>query len=159
MSFMSNLNLITMKKIFLTLALAVITIAASAQIKTVDIKGDLRNDFGLGVGVTTGITSNIDFAPSFNFYFVDAGHFFTVDADFHYNFNLGNDFSAYPLVGASLMNSGAKGFDSVTKLGVNLGGGVKYAITDKLGIFAECKYQWVEDFDDTFFALGVNIKL
>lgn len=135
------------------------TLAASAQIKTVDIKGDLRHDFGLGVGVTAGIVKNIDFAPSFNWYFVDNGHLFTVDADFHYDFNLGAGFSAYPLVGATLLNAGAKGCDSTTKFGVNLGGGVKFAITEKIGIFAECKYQWVDDNDDTFFALGVNIGI
>ena len=62
-----------MKKIFVTLALAVMTIAASAQIQSVDIKGDLRGDFGLGVGLTTGIVKEIDFAPSFNYYFVNNG--------------------------------------------------------------------------------------
>lgn len=148
-----------MKKLFVTLALVAMTIAASAQIKSVDIKGDLRGDFGLGAGLTAGVIKNIDFAPSFNYYFVDHGHMWTIDADFHYNFDVAEDFQVYPLVGLSVFNWGAKGFDSKTKVGVNLGGGVKYALTNSIGIFAECKYQWVDGSDDTFVALGVNIGI
>lgn len=148
-----------MKKIFVTLALAVMTIAASAQIQSVDIKGDLRGDFGLGVGLTTGIVKEIDFAPSFNYYFVNNGHVWTIDADFHYNFDVAEDLQVYPLAGLSLCNWGVKGFSSTTKIGVNLGGGVKYELTSVVGIFAECKYQWVNGADDTFFALGVNIGI
>lgn len=148
-----------MKKLFVTLALAVMAITASAQFKSVDIKGDLRHDLGLGVGVTAGIVKSIDFAPSFNYYFIDHGHLWTIDADFHYNFDLGHDFTIYPLVGLSVCNWGAEHVDSTTKLGVNLGGGVKYAINKNIGIFTECKYQWVDGNDDTFFAIGVNIGI
>ena len=41
-----------MKKIIISMMLALVAVTASAQIKTVDIKGNLRSDFGLGIGIT-----------------------------------------------------------------------------------------------------------
>lgn len=149
-----------MKKILVIAMMFVMALTASAQVKSFDVKGDLRNDFGLGLGVTCGFNERIDFAPSFNYYFVDAGHFFTVDADVHFNTRLmATDFSFYPLAGVAVMNSGAKGVDSVTKLGVDLGAGVKYNVTNNVGLFLECKYQWFSKWDDLYLSLGVNIGI
>lgn len=149
-----------MKKIFATLALCVMTLAASAQVKSIDIKGDLRHDFGLGVGATFGIVNNIDFAPSFNWYFPEHGHMFTVDADFHYDIALGNSgFTLYPVVGVALGNWGG-GDHSATKLGFDLGGGVKYNVVNNINIFCEGKWQWFNDnCDDAYISLGVNIGI
>lgn len=72
---------------------------------------------------------------------------------------MATDFSFYPLAGVAVMNSGAKGVDSVTKLGVDLGAGVKYNLTDNVGLFLECKYQWFSKWDDLYLSLGVNIGI
>lgn len=144
-----------MKKIFVTLMLCIMTIAASAQIKSVDVKADLRGDFGLGAGITMGIVDKIDFAPRFNYYFAGHGaNLFTIDADFHYNIPVAESFKVYPAVGLVYLH--ATGFN---KVGVNLGAGAQYSITDNLGAFIEAKYQWVDGWDDTYFSLGVNIGI
>ena len=143
-----------MKKIFATLALCVMTLAASAQVKSIDIKGDLRHDFGLGVGATFGIVDKIDLAPSFNWYFPEHGHMFTVDADFHYNIDLGKDFTFYPILGAVYFHA-----EDYNKLGVNIGAGIKYDLNEKIDLFVDGKYQWVDGWDDTYISLGVKIAL
>ena len=39
-----------MKKLFLTALMCVLTMSTFAQIKSFEVKGNLRGDFGLGVG-------------------------------------------------------------------------------------------------------------
>lgn len=159
-----------MKKIFVAFMMCVMAVTASAQLKSVDVKADLRGDFGLGAGVTLGLAPNLDFAPNFNYYFVDGGNCFTLDGDFHYNINLDNALTLYPLAGVLWYHAKA---DDVTidghkvsgaswnKLGINLGCGLRYDLNAQWGIFAEAKYQFIVDADgadDTFFSLGVNYK-
>lgn len=144
-----------MKKIFITLMLGVMTLAASAQVKSIDIKGNLRHDFGLGVGITADLTNNFEFSPSFNYYFGDnSNDFFHIDGDFHYNVPLGNKFTFYPIVGLTYYHA-----DNFNKLGVDLGAGIKYDFTRKIAGFIEGKYQWVDGNDDSYFSVGMKIAI
>jgi len=146
-----------MKKIILMAVMCVMTLSAMAQIKSVEAKGNLRGDFGLGIGFTMPLMQQLDFAPSFNYYFGD-GTVFTVDADFHYNFDLDQNWTLYPLAGLTWFHASAKIGDDYNKIGANLGGGARYNINSQWAAFAEAKYQWVTDFDDSFFTLGVSYK-
>lgn len=148
-----------MKKILVSLVLCVMAIAANAQVKSVDIKGDLKDDFGLGVGVTADLVKNFEIAPSFNYYFVDNCTIFTVEADFHYDFQVANNWNVYPIVGAALHCAKPKGGDMSSKFGVNLGVGTEYQFTNRLAGFVEGKYQWVDGYDDTYFSLGVKVGI
>ena len=142
-----------MKKIFATLLLAVMTVAASAQVKSIDIKGNLRSDFGIGVGITADLTNNFEISPSFNYYFTDPSYFH-IDADFHYNIGLGSNFTLYPIVGATYFHA-----DDYNKFGVDLGAGIKYDFTQKIAGFVEGKYQWIDGGDDSYFSLGIKIGI
>ena len=142
-----------MKKIFATLVLCAMTLASSAQVKSIDIKGNLRSDFGVGVGITANITNNFELSPSFNYYFTD-DNFFHIDADFHYNFGLGNNFTLYPIVGATYYHA-----EDFNKFGVDLGAGIKYDFTSRIAGFVEGKYQWVDGDDDSYFSLGIKIGI
>ncbi len=142
-----------MKKIFATLLLAVMTVAASAQVKSIDIKGNLRSDFGVGVGITADLTNNFEISPSFNYYFTDPSYFH-IDADFHYNIGLGSNFTLYPIVGATYFHA-----DDYNKFGVDLGAGIKYDFTQKIAGFVEGKYQWIDGGDDSYFSLGIKIGI
>ena len=142
-----------MKKIFATLLLAVMTVAASAQVKSIDIKGNLRSDFGVGVGITADLTNNFVISPTFNYYFTDPSYFH-IDADFHYNIGLGSNFTLYPIVGATYFHA-----DDYNKFGVDLGAGIKYDFTQKIAGFVEGKYQWVDGGDDSYFSLGIKIGI
>lgn len=150
-----------MKKLIASALLIASAATASAQVKTIDLKGDLRGNFGLGVGVTADLTEYIEFSPAANFYFGD-GTNLQLEGDFHYKFDLGDEFTLYPIVGAGLdFNHYKVEDDSHTNLNflVNLGCGVKKQFTDNLAGFVECKYQWVGGHGDTYFSLGVNLAI
>ena len=124
-----------MKKLFMVALLCTMTVSAMAQIKSVDVKANLRGDFGIGAGITMPVLESIDFAPTFNYYFAGLLWFHNgVDG-----------------IGE------AKGED-YNKIGVNIGVGARYDINDRWAAIAEAKYQWVDGWDDTFFSLGVNYK-
>lgn len=142
-----------MKKLYATLIFCVMTLAASAQITSIDIKGNLRHDFGVGVGFTADLTNNFELSPSFNYYFNDE-KFFHIDADFHYNIRLERNFTIYPIVGTTYYHA-----DHFNKLGVDLGAGMKYDFTKILAGFVEGKYQWVDGADDSYFSLGLKIGI
>ena len=71
-----------MKKFFIATILAVAAVLpASAQVRSLDMKANLRSDFGLGIGVTFQLPRNFEFAPSLNYYFNDSNTL-TIDGDF-----------------------------------------------------------------------------
>lgn len=149
-----------MKKLFFALMMCIMGLTASAQgIKTVDVKANLRGDFGLGVGATWGMTQAIDLAPSFNYYFGDGANSFTIDGDFHWNIPAADAFTIYPLAGPCIFHVG--GDADFTKFGVNLGCGARYDL-GKVSVFGEAKYQFLfnaNGADDTFFTIGVSFPL
>ena len=126
-----------MKKIIISMMLALVAVTASAQIKTVDIKGSLRSDFGLGIGITGDLSNKIEFSPSFNYYFIEDCTCFQLEADFHYNIPLGSGFKFYPLVGA----------------------GINYKFSSNVTGFVEGKYQWIDGGDDSYFSLGIKLGI
>lgn len=152
-----------MKKLFLLVFMCAMTVVSMAQIKSVDVKANLRGDFGIGAGVTMPLLESVDFAPTFNYYFADGATMFTVDADFHYNFDLDETWTIYPMAGLLWFHASTddildeKGED-YNKLGINIGVGARYNINERWAAIAEAKYQWVDGWDDTFFSIGVNYK-
>ena len=51
-----------MKKLIASALLVASAATASAQIQSIDAKSSVRNDFGLGVGITADLTDNIEFS-------------------------------------------------------------------------------------------------
>ena len=142
-----------MKKILILLLLAMTTGIASAEgLKSVDLKANLRSDFGLGVGVTLELPKNFEIAPSFNYYF-NSNNTLTLDGDVRYRFALPRNFSIYPLAGILYLHN-----EDANKIGFNIGGGFNYDINSAWAIGVEVKYQYIDNFDDTYFALGVSYK-
>ena len=62
------------------------------------------------------------------------------------------------MVGVAWFHASSGIGDDYNKIGINLGGGACYNLSSKWAVFAEAKYQWVSDFDDSFFTLGVSYK-
>ena len=95
LTYIKNMNI--MKKFFIATILAVAAVLpASAQVRSLDMKANLRSDFGLGIGVTFQLPRNFEFAPSLNYYFNDSNTL-TIDGDFRYRFELPRNFSLYPI--------------------------------------------------------------
>lgn len=142
-----------MKKLFVSALVALSAVSASASgLGSVDMKANLRSDFGLGAGVTFLLPKNFEVAPSLNYYFNDS-HTLTIDGDFRYRFDLPRNFSVYPLAGPVYFHA-----DDVNKIGLNLGGGFGYDINSKWRIGAELKYQFVDHWDDLYLTIGASYK-
>lgn len=152
--------------------------AANAQIETLDLRANLRSDLGIGIGLTADIGNDFEFSPSFNYYFWDCGTHFDLEGDFHYNIDLGKKFTFYPVFGLLLHYTDLDDdhhchidhhhnahhdhcdcYDGQARLGVDLGCGLKYDFSRKCAGFMEAKYQYVKHDSETFFSMGVKIKI
>ena len=151
-----------MKKLIASALLAVSAATASAQIQTIDFKSSVRDHFGLGVGITADLTDNIEFSPSASYYF--AGSSITnlqAEADFHYKFDVGDEFTVYPLLGAGLNYDNTTDSHSDLNFLMNLGCGLKKDFSSSLAGFVECKYQWIggHGHDGAYLTAGVKLAL
>ncbi|MBQ8442692.1 MAG: porin family protein [Bacteroides sp.] len=116
--------------------------------------------FGIGVKYQYNITDNIRLEPSMNYFFENKGvDQFDLNANVHYLFPMASNIRVYPLAGLTFARWDGKGNgfidDDVTRLGVNVGGGAEMDITDKLMLNFELKYQFVSDFDQAIFNIGI----
>ena len=151
-----------MKKLLFTLFLCVSALSSSAQLKTIDLRANVRGDFGIGAGVTMGVLQYIDFAPSFNYFFTDGGSTWSADADFHYNIELDDEWELYPLAGGCLVHGRNENHDTRNKLGIDLGCGVHYYLTDQVDLFGEIKYPFLiheDGMSKTYLTIGVSLNL
>jgi len=106
-----------------------------------DFGAQIRKDFWLG-----GDISQITGQGSVFFHNKTT---FRIDADYHFIINPGKPNRFYPLAGLDL----AFNSDSL-KLGINVGGGVNFRLTEKTAAFAEGKYV-IGDWDGWAFTGGI----
>lgn len=148
-----------MKKLFLFVIMSVMAITVSAQIRSVDVRGNFRERFGIGIGATVELSERIDVAPSFNHYFIKDAHAWSIDGDFHYNLPLESDFVFYPILGLSFYDQGGKELSNKSRLGISGGCGIRYEVVDRVSLFGEAKYHWLNKMDNVFLAVGVNFGI
>lgn len=162
------------KKLFATLLVAVIGVSAVAQEKgDVAVGANISygteiSSPGIGVKGQYNLTDAVRGEASFDYFLENSGmKMFDVCLNLHYLFSAGEKVSVYPLAGLSVTNFTAKyeyqEYDysdslSTTKLGVNLGGGVQYAVNEKVNIGLELKYQIISGFDQFILAAGFAYK-
>lgn len=141
-----------MKKVILFAFVCVVSAMATAQsLRGLDVKASYGSEterYGVGAGMTLGVLGDLELCPAFNYYFKkDHTTLFDVDADFHYNFRIGNSLILYPLVGATYYNLRFEYDDTKEiegKFGANVGGGIGVYLMKELLLKAEVKYQFVE---------------
>lgn len=157
-----------MKKLLLFVVVALVSISASAQ------KGSKAVGFNLGYGTEVetlslgvkglyGITDRIEGEASFNYFLKSNGWtMWNINADAHYLFPLQEKLTVYPIAGLSYVHVGfdyedefveASGSDG--KIGLNLGGGIRYNVTNNIDLNAEIKYQIVSVYDQLLLSVGV----
>ena len=165
-----------MKKLTL---LAIITIAFAfnsfAQISAGGglVYGTEQKTIGFNLRGQYSITENIDVVGGLTFYLPNKEKqtilFATVesktsmwsfDVDGHYNFGLIDKLKVYPVAGLNIAGvsvdvNGTKASD--TEVGLNIGAGATYEITDKLAGLFETKYT-IGNFDQAVITLGVLYK-
>ena len=128
-------------------------------------------NFGVGLKYQYGITDAFRADADVDYWFKAKGcEIFDVSANLHYLFNVSETIKVYPLVGvgyARLKSSWSTdeggedmGSDSAStnKLLVNAGVGAEYALSEKLSLGLEVKYQYIKDFSRLPISLGLTYK-
>jgi len=155
-----------MKK-FLALAIAALIgiASASAQRGQMAVGGNLLygteiNSVGLGAKFQYGIIDHLRGEASFNYYFQNKGfRMWDLNANAHYLFDITEKFRAYPLAGLTVVNKSYSDVDdSITRFGLNLGGGCEYDVTPNVVLNAEFKYSIVSTIDQAVLSLGAVYK-
>ncbi len=143
-----------MRKIILTIAIVLgISQFAKAQID-VGAGIALWGDMGIEVKANIPVTEQISISPSIDYFFEDypgasiTSLIFNVDG--HYNFEVGEGFVAYPILGINYWNYSINFDDSEVDdliggtsggdVGLNAGGGATYALSDSMKLYAEVKF-------------------
>ncbi len=171
-----------MRKLFLTAVIALLSIGAYAQKGQTYLGGQLAyptdiESLGIGIKGGYGITDAIRAQATFD-YFLKKNNvsWWDLNLDVHYLFPLGNNIKVYPLAGLTYLRGSVDGFTqtvntpdgSITvgnnesysdgNLGLNLGGGFQYDLTDKLVLNAEVKFQIIKNTNQGVISAGLAYK-
>ena len=171
-----------MRKLFLTAVIALLSIGAYAQKGQTYLGGQLAYPTeieSLGIGVKGGyeITDAIRAQATFD-YFLKKNNvsWWDLNLDVHYLFPLGNNIKVYPLAGLTYLRGSVDGFTQTVNtpdgtvtvgsnesysdgnLGLNLGGGFQYDLTDKLVLNAEVKFQIIKNTNQGVISAGLAYK-
>ena len=118
---------------------------------------DYKN-FGVGVKAQWEFMDNIRLEPSFNYYFKkDYLSMYDLNLNVQYLIPVGG-VKIYPLAGVTLLGEKVSygGFSSSNSdIGLNLGAGVEFPLTDVLKLNIEGKYQIVKDWNRPVISVGV----
>ena len=141
-----------MKKLFLTMCVALLSLGAYAQqgAATIGVHGAfvLENNKNVGIGANIGyeFVENLRGVAEFDYYFKkDHVTGWEVDVNGEYLFRLaGGKFAVYPLVGVNVFGQKLEGFSGDSKVGLNLGGGVEIPVASTVALKVEYTYktQW-----------------
>ncbi len=166
-----------MKKLFLTMCIALVSVVAFAQKgeKAVGVNlsyGTEISNLGIGVKGQYGLTDAIRLEAGFDYFLEkDGAKLWDINVNAHYLFPIAEKIKVYPLAGLTYANCSVGevivydelGRESTTsssdgKFGVNLGAGAQYDVNEKWAVNFEAKYQLISDFNQAVFGLGVSYK-
>ena len=147
------------KYLFMLVAVFAMSTAAFAQkgVTAFGVQGaydDLFGQFGIGVKLQHNFADQFRSEIGGDFFFKkDYVSMIDVNANFHYIVPVASQFNVYPLVGANIsfasLDDGVVALASLggvdlskskTRIGLNLGGGLEYFITDTVKLVGEAKY-------------------
>lgn len=153
------------KSLALAIAALIGIASASAQRGQMAVGGNLLygteiNSVGLGAKFQYGIIDHLRGEASFNYYFQNKGfRMWDLNANAHYLFDITEKFRAYPLAGLTVVNKSYSDVDdSITRFGLNLGGGCEYDVTPNVVLNAEFKYSIVSTIDQAVLSVGAVYK-
>lgn len=99
------------------------------------------SDMGINVGVEYMFTDALAAAPSLSYYFAPSGiTTYAINADARYYLGGDESLKYFGLAGISFMSTKVTGFGSATDTGLNIGGGLTYAMGESFGLIAQAKY-------------------
>ena len=171
-----------MRKLFLTAVIALLSIGAFAQEGRPYLGGQLAyptdiKSLGVGLKGGYGITDAIRTQATFDYFLKkDNVSCWDLNLDVHYLFPLGDNIKVYPLAGLTYLRCSVDGFTqtvstpagSITvgsneshsdgNLGVNLGGGFQYDLSEKFALNAEVKFQIIKNNNQGVISAGFLYK-
>ena len=158
-----------MKKFLMIACMVLFSTSMFAQQGAMYVGGNLNygmhsdyKNFGFGVKAQYEFIQNFRAEASAN-YFLEKDNLkmWDINANLHYIFRISDKFAIYPLGGVCVLATDldAPGIGSHSDLGVNVGGGIEFPITDVIKINAEAKYQIVDDWDRPVLSLGIAFAL
>ena len=134
---------------------------------------DMKN-IGIGAKYQRNVTDAIRLEVVGDYYLkTDGFTMFDVNVNGHYLFPLSDKVIAYPLVGVNY-TSWKQEFEwdeediyyldvlsesKASSIGLNIGGGIQYKLTDKIRIGAELKYQTISGFNTAVIGAGITYTL
>lgn len=137
------------------------------------------SNFGIGAKFQYNVSDPIRLEAAFNYWLKSKEvDIFDAAVNFHYIFKLSDKFNLYPVVGVgyarlsgtftevdlselyngNLENAIVTESSSASRVLVNAGVGVEYAVSEKVSIGAEVKYQYIKDFNRVPINVGVTYK-
>lgn len=131
------------KYLFMLVAVFAMSTAAFAQkgVTAFGVNGaydDLNGQFGIGVKLQHNFADQLRSEIGTDLFFKKKDiSIVDVNANFHYVVPVASGFDVYPLAGA---NIAFFNHDIPTRIGLNLGGGLEYYITDTAKLVGEAKY-------------------
>ena len=151
-----------MKKLFLTMCLALFSMGAFAQEKG-DVFAGAQLSYGfdmkkpaIGVKGLYHLTDQFRVDAGVDFWLEKHTPFvFSVNAN--YLIDIVENFKVYPIAGIGYYDTTKDVFKNGNFL-VNLGAGAQYNINDKIGVYVEPKYMIVKDNGQFYVSLGAIYK-
>lgn len=172
-----------MKKILVAICVSLVSLCVSAQKGESNVGAnvlystDMQN-IGLGLKYQYNITDAIRLEGVGNYYLkTDGLSMWDINVNGHYLFNVTDKLTLYPLVGINYTHwkqddflssysddemDDYEGFSSSysdSSVGLNLGGGIQYHVTDRIKIGAEIKFQTISGGNTAVLGLGITYKL
>ncbi len=155
-----------MKRILLVLCVALLSIGASAQDKgdmAVGANFSYGSDIGnpaIGAKAQYYILDRFRAEAAANYWFKkDDVTYFDINVNVHYLFNLNTTSYIYPLIGVSYLGYSSSVLSNGGNFGGNIGVGVQYNLSSRIGIGAEVKYQFIKDYGQAVLSVGATYKL
>ena len=106
---------------------------------------DKPNNIGVGANVGYEFMKNVRGVAEFNYFLKkDYVSYWNTSVNAEYLFRAGDALTIYPLVGVDLLGFSVEDAGSDSKLGLNVGAGIEYKLSDNLALKAEYNYktQW-----------------
>jgi outer membrane protein X len=162
------------KGVLLTLISLTFCAASYAQVRIGGFLGygSEVEQLAIGANAEFFLNEKMAIAPSLAFYLPEENgpyklNVWELNGNFHYYFVSEDMISVYGLGGLNFTSVHVKidggGFfddvdDSETEIGLNIGGGINFKVTDKIIPFGELKYA-ISDFDQVAIFFGVKFQL
>ena len=158
-----------MKKLFLTMLIALVGISAMAQDKKYGVGFNLLygteiKNLGFGLKGQYYATEAVRVEANVGYYLKkDDVSMLDIHVAGHYLFPITEEFKVYPLAGVGITNWMYGGalkslVDNQTKFTIDLGGGFQYDVAEDFALSAEAYYQIIDHYNQVVFALGAVYK-